>query len=178
MNNPEENFYSFEEPLRQICRKYNPLRILEWGPGRSTEVMAAECPNAEITSIEHTEAWALKAQQRFRHNKRVHIHYVSRAGGNANNGKGYIGYPAFLFRQEICTASIFDLIFVDGRDRTDCLAMAYMLIKDSGVVLLHDCQRERYQTAIALFEYRQQLEPRTLLLKRKRPPISTLPADG
>lgn len=49
--------HSFENTLRRVCRDIKPKRILEWGPGRSTVVMHEECPDAQIITTEHNEAY-------------------------------------------------------------------------------------------------------------------------
>lgn len=46
----------------------------------------------------------------------------------------------------------FDLIYVDGRRRNECLLSALMLLTNCGVVVLHDYRRARYQLGCSLFD--------------------------
>jgi hypothetical protein len=39
-----KHMQSYRELLIHICRALSPKRILEWGPGESTRIMAKECP--------------------------------------------------------------------------------------------------------------------------------------
>ena len=46
----------------------------------------------------------------------------------------------------------FQLIYVDGRRRNECLLVASELLDATGVVLLHDATRSRYEVGMRLFE--------------------------
>ncbi len=64
--------------------------------------------------------------------------------------ESYIEYPRSLRDR-------FDIIFVDGRKRRRCLVEAASLLKEEGVVLLHDAYREYYQCAFELFRSNRML---------------------
>jgi len=42
----------------------------------------------------------------------------------------------------------FDLIFVDGRQRIECLKTASKIISSNGIILLHDSDRKKYISGI------------------------------
>jgi len=151
-----ESWTSFEGVLRYACHVLQPTRILEWGPGDSTLIMAQECPDAHILSIEHQEPYYQAALKRTKMLGNVQIVLAKRACGDANEGMGYIGEPLRAIVRAgayMPSANVFDLVFVDGRDRQDCLSVAFALVKEEGLVLLHDALRKRYRQAIEMYPH-------------------------
>ena len=61
--------------------------------------------------------------------------------------KDYIEFPSEL--------KYYDFILIDGRARKDCLIHANKIIRDNGVVILHDAHREYYQDPCKLFKYQK-----------------------
>ncbi|HQE92301.1 MAG TPA: hypothetical protein PLH19_02255 [Anaerolineae bacterium] len=59
--------------------------------------------------------------------------------------KDYVEFPT--------TFGPFDFILVDGRARKDCLIQAHAMVKDTGVVVLHDANREYYNEPLGLYPY-------------------------
>ena len=59
--------------------------------------------------------------------------------------KDYIEFPVAF--------SPFDFILVDGRARKDCLVKAHTMIKETGVVILHDANREYYHEPLEFYRY-------------------------
>jgi hypothetical protein len=164
---------SYQVLLRRACHWVNPRLILEWGPGFSTSLMAEECPAATILSIEHHPKWLEVARRKlgdgrkvkqdeyghmvmqFRHSRIALIQRaLSMKGGHS---QGYITWPLYL--KGINAKGFpdidkgFELVFVDGRARFDCLVTAKQLLAPGGVVVLHDAQRENYQPAWKLFSH-------------------------
>ncbi|MCP5539380.1 MAG: hypothetical protein H7A52_04465 [Akkermansiaceae bacterium] len=45
----------------------------------------------------------------------------------------------------------YDLIFIDGRLRVDCAAIARLVLADGGTILLHDAHRENYRVVFERF---------------------------
>lgn len=144
----------FEDILIATVKRLKPKRILEWGPGFSTDVFVHLCPDAYILSIEHQEAWF--ARQKARFNGLVDLKYL--ALGMASK------YETYPLRQEP-----FDLVFVDGRRRRGCLLTASQVVTPGGVVVLHDAERSSYRDAVdLLFDVVERGDRnRTLILKRK-----------
>jgi predicted O-methyltransferase YrrM len=46
----------------------------------------------------------------------------------------------------------FDLMFVDGRLRVDCLGIAPFCLSEGGIVVLHDANRKAYHKAFQFYE--------------------------
>jgi len=127
----------FEPLLTALVLERKPKRILEWGPGFSTDLFVHLCPEASILSIEHQEKWAAKQAERF--------------NGRANIVHQGIG-PACRYAYWPTTQGPFDLIFVDGRRRNECLLAARECLAPGGVVVLHDANRVAYTLGRELYE--------------------------
>ena len=57
--------------------------------------------------------------------------------GALSDLEAYVTYPAGLGKR-------FDLIYIDGRARYHCLKVARRLVKDDGVIVVHDAARGYY----------------------------------
>jgi predicted O-methyltransferase YrrM len=125
-------WYSYTEALTRLCREFNPNRILEWGPGRSTKLMNELCPNAHIDSLEHDPKWYQDQLRKFNEIEAVKIRHI--------NGDDYVLWP--VDQQK------YDLIFVDGRRRVECMKVAAECLAPGGVIVLHDGERPYYQPGI------------------------------
>jgi predicted O-methyltransferase YrrM len=147
--------YDFESVLRKWLSKNNPKTILEYGPGFSTKVMIEECPSAKITSIEHDKKWFLKAKKQFSNN----INLILKESRNRKSH--YACWP--LMQDEVPK---YDLIFIDGRRRVECLLVGLHVLKKDGIVILHDAERKEYQHGISLYNMIE-AEGRTIVLSNK-----------
>jgi predicted O-methyltransferase YrrM len=132
----------------EALTKLKPERCLEWGSGFSTLTF----PNllshdAEWVSVEHNEAWHkiitekdVPQQVKF---AQVAADKVStdEPDGSYDDFKSYIEYPN----------GSFDFILIDGRARTHCLKKAYDLISETGLIMLHDANRDSYLENTSMF---------------------------
>jgi predicted O-methyltransferase YrrM len=122
-------------------KQTQPLQILEWGPGYSRHIFLECAPQASIVSIEHDTGWHNRALQAYGDRADIRFKPFPLRGGPAD----YAVAP--LLAKE----GPFDLIFVDGRRRVECLLVASKLVTDTGVVILHDADRVEYNPGIELF---------------------------
>jgi hypothetical protein len=152
---PASSIHGFEWPLRRVCRELKPKRVLEWGPGRSTEIIHEECPAAEITSIEHDHGFYKKAVAKYVRFARIEYLPFPSVGPTL-----YDWWPLKVGEKS------FDLIFVDGRRRTSCLLTARKCLTPGGLILLHDAERPHYRHVLDLFDVVGE-ERRTLILRPK-----------
>jgi hypothetical protein len=140
--------------LEEILLNLKPHNCLEWGAGHSSlyfpKFLSA---TARWQSVEHNNDWALKVQALNR-DPRLSIYYVPSnkqpwndqyGDGGYSDFKDYIEFPSRLGK--------FDFILIDGRARRHCLAKAFDLIANSGVVALHDANRSYYREPLGLFKY-------------------------
>ena len=139
-------FASFK-PLVKICTDIvKPLNIVEWGPGESTQFLL-DNTQAQISSWENHPSYSKTAIERFKDKDRVTIHQSFSNSGNGKN-TAYCNAPMLKFLY-----NSLEFIFVDGRQRADCMICAYHLISDTGIVILHDDQRPAYDEGRNLFPY-------------------------
>ncbi len=136
--------------LTTLCEQLAPRRILEWGPGDSTILLANACPQANILSIEHDVRWYERIRQRTAASPRIeiaHVPHMLPLGRSA----GYVTYPLRRLLRAGRELAYYDLIFVDGRSRCDCLTVAWLLLATRGVVVLHDAERSNYHDGLHVF---------------------------
>ena len=128
------------------------LEILEWGSGGSTLHFTAFLRRNGITyrwlSLEYNSSWYRKVQREIWSDRCIELTLFA-VGNNRLRQRytemsAYITYPSTLART-------FDLVLIDGRKRRQCLLEARHLLKPSGVVLLHDAEREHYQCAFSAY---------------------------
>lgn len=141
--------------VTDILKALYPKNCLEWGSGYGTMYFPSLLDaDAKWTAVEHNEEWAMKMQEM---NKRpnVSIFHVkpnsSKWTDPDNDGafsdlKDYIDFPEKLGK--------LDFILVDGRARKECMAKALKLIKDNGIVILHDANRKYYHETFEFFRHR------------------------
>lgn len=138
--------YSYKSLLEKTLKEFKPKIILEWGSGKSTKLMRKLLPDSEIHSIEHQLKWYLLWKLTIH---KVNLHRIP-----LNN------YPSPNFPDKY-----FDFIFVDGRNRVECMKSSLELLKDNGLLMLHDSNREKYREGIKLFKIITE-ENNTMLMRK------------
>lgn len=134
-----DGLYSFMELLKKYMQLKRPNRVLEWGPGLSTVMLARELPNSEIISIEHDVNWFRLWYAHFINRfENIHMYRLPLEGN-------YVEAPLAMGK--------FDLVFVDGEpnSRGKCLAVAAQVLDKNGIVIIHDAEREIYKPVIEEF---------------------------
>lgn len=135
---------TYEPVLRRIAAERPDVRrIFEWGPGSSTLLLHELFPEAEIHGIEHDPSWFAKCRRIMEVIPQVHIGFQCIQIRPQLNG-AYVTAPLYLDK--------FDLMFVDGRLRRECLGVAQFCLNDGGLVVLHDARRPAYQPAFKFYE--------------------------
>ena len=124
------DLHSFEKILKRWINIIDPKIVLEWGPGRNTEIFQET--DAEIISIEHNKEWYKKAQKYNSDVKQIPIKLNT----------------DYATRPLLKDWGKFDIVFVDGRRRVECCLVAKRLLKEGGVVMLHDSNRNNYRKVI------------------------------
>lgn len=132
-------FYSFETCLRQVLMSFKQPdpKILEWGPGYSTQIMLQEKKRCEIWTYENDEHWFKVYKERYGALSNVHMYHLP-LGGEYENHPKKLGI-------------VFDIVMVDGRNRVDCMHTAYEVMAVDGIMILHDASRKEYLPGMALF---------------------------
>lgn len=127
--------YSFIDFLENRLNKEQS--IFEFGSGNSTRYFAKRVNN--ISSLEHDKAWYETGLKNKPQNADL-IFCELDADGNYCRGA-------------INTKQKFDIIIIDGRDRVNCCLQSIEALKEDGILILDDSERERYNGGrIALLE--------------------------
>lgn len=127
-----KSLHSYSDTLFCILGEFKPKFVFEWGPGVSTQMMAMFESVEMVVSVEHDINFYNKLKEWKFENIQFHFKpemddYVS-AIGDAR----------------------YDMVFVDGRDRSRCLECASKL---TDLVILHDAARQDYRYAVNQFSY-------------------------
>jgi predicted O-methyltransferase YrrM len=134
---------SYSSTLRAIAAESpNIKRIFEWGPGRSTIILHELFPSAEIHGIEHDPSWYPRCERLMGAIPKVRIAF-QRIEIQPQIAGAYVTAPLYLDK--------FDLMFVDGRFRRECLGVAQFCLNDGGLVVLHDARRKAYHPAFQFY---------------------------
>jgi predicted O-methyltransferase YrrM len=163
-------------------------RVFEYGSGASTVWLSSR--TSEVISIEHDAEWQTLVS--LHTDKLPGIKLISVAAEQRSADSTYVsgrkGWSDMDFetyvRQLESAGGLFDLIIVDGRARSACLAMAIKRIKPDGIILFDNSDRPRYRRAIEDCNL-QRLETRglaaclptpdaTLLLSKNKEVLSRL----
>ena len=121
--------YSFIDFLESRLNKEQS--IFEFGSGNSTRYFAEKVKN--ISSLEHDKAWYESGLKNKPQNAEL-IFCDLDTDGNYCRGA-------------IHTKQKFDIIIIDGRDRVNCCIQSMQALKENGVLILDDSERDRYDYA-------------------------------
>ncbi|MGB7418692.1 MAG: class I SAM-dependent methyltransferase [Erythrobacter sp.] len=111
-------------------------RVFEYGAGASTVWLANRC--GSIVTVEHDGSWLDTFERQTQGFSNVSLLYRSLENGPHS----YVGAIAEH-------DAAFDLIVIDGRHRSACLAQAETRLAPGGMILFDDSGRSRYRRAIA-----------------------------
>lgn len=135
---PAKSWDSYRDTLYRILEEFEPRAALEWGPGHSTDIIANFRSLERVVSIEHDPIYFEKMRTRIYPELSLYLE---------PDFERYVALPAKR------GLGPFDLIFVDGRNRARCLQEAQKLLAIGGIVIVHDADREDYQSAIAEYPF-------------------------
>jgi hypothetical protein len=154
--------------LEVVIETLAPRRVIEWGSGGSTRAFPARFRGIERwVSVEHNRAWHERVREKI-DDARVtlelrlpdasdpepemfeeeggptrpeYVAWAQRCEDDRSILAGYIDCPREHFDE-------LDLAFVDGRARVHCIAQGFALLRDGGMLVVHDAQREIYRAAL------------------------------
>jgi len=113
------------------------MTVFEYGSGGSTLFFAKHAKN--VTSIEHDQRWHKKVLPALNKNDAANVEYFLHVPNKITKTSKYVNsidpYPD----------DFFDLVLVDGLDRSDCCRTAISKIKRGGYLMLDDSDRKQYQ---------------------------------
>lgn len=175
--------------IKEILIKLKPKRCLEWGSGySSTYFPAFQESIQEWHAIEHHPGWSEIVRNKITDN-RITLHsippddpsyfqfkgkYGPRLEGTYQDFKSYVDFPKSL-------GGTFDFIFIDGRARKDCLKLAFELVSENGVVIVHDANRDNYfedlppfNSSIRFTDFRQHRKEGGIWIGSKYRPVEEI----
>lgn len=125
-------------------------KVLEWGGGSSTVWLANHAES--VTTIEDSGEWVHDLGIILQQNNISNVelrHRDRQSKGILHSASRGCCYDNYVLGASDMPNSTFDLVSVDGRAREHCLKEAVRLVKSTGgVLVLDNCNRERYQEAI------------------------------
>ena len=152
--------------LLAVIETLAPRRVVEWGSGGSTLAFPRRSPSIERwLSVEHNAAWHERVRGKV-DDARVVLELrlptepepeMFDEGGSTVRPE-YVAWaqrcedePAILRDYVSCVREHFDeldLAFVDGRARVHCIAAGFALLREGGMLVVHDAQRDIYRAAL------------------------------
>lgn len=129
-----KTFASFKPFLAEVCREFDPKRVLEFGVGTSTAIILKNS-KAQIISIEESKEWYEEYRSKFS-SGRVEL---------------YCKEPGWDLCELNVLGRAYDLIFIDGGNRLAELKHCFDLLGPDGIVFLHDAHREEYESGIRAY---------------------------
>ena len=106
--------------------------IFEYGAGNSTLWYSKKV--SSVISVEHDNKWYEKIKNNIPDNVMIYHKELVYNGG-------YCSFPNTLNKK-------FDFIIVDGRDRVNCMKNTLLSLKENGIIILDDSEREQYKEGI------------------------------
>ncbi len=127
---------SYVPTMYEVLDTIKPNHYFEWGSGQSTSLVSLYPTVESVDSVEHSLTWYKKVRGQTDEDF-VHI----------------VHSPLIYYAAQRGRYKKYDLIFVDGRRRFQCLINAHDMVHDDGVVMLHDAERAWYDRAVETYEY-------------------------
>ena len=143
--------FKAERFLREILRK--DMKVFEYGSGSSTLYFSRRV--AQVYSIEHHQGWFEQIQQMIdqQNIKNVDYRLMEPETCYENQTDAYLShlpiYKNKTFEHYVKTIDVFpdgyfDLVIIDGRARTECIAHAKNKIKLGGYLVVDNSERAHY----------------------------------
>ncbi|MCC5876063.1 MAG: hypothetical protein JJU11_07575 [Candidatus Sumerlaeia bacterium] len=125
--------------------------VFEYGSGGSTIFLGNL--GATVVSVEHDEDWSRVVRERLDEagldtvDHRCILPETGRDGGYTSPVRGYRGmsFRSYVHAIDEFPDGHFDLVIVDGRARNDCARVALSKIREGGILLLDNSERDRYR---------------------------------
>ena len=124
--------------------------VFEYGPGASTIWLAKRCKS--VTFVEHDKSffsYLSKFTNNHKNIKGIYIPPILRNKKPKSFSSSCKGFNNHYFKNYVKKINEFnkkfDLIIIDGRSRTFCLEESLNCLKDGGIILFDNTNRDRYK---------------------------------
>lgn len=125
---------SFTPFIFNLTKLMRPPRVFEWGTGQSTHAFLLGDANVNVVSYESEKKWTDTYRREL---QKLAPWLVDRVVFITAEDMALYTKPNFL-------DDYFDIVLVDGVDRTACFVESERIVRPGGVVLVHDAQRNDY----------------------------------
>ena len=143
--------FKAERFLRMMLRK--DMIVYEYGSGSSTLYFSRRV--AQVFSIEHHRDWFENVQQTIEKQsiRNVDFRLIEPETVSENQATGYLSYhhlyknkrfESYVKSIDAFPDEYFDLVMIDGRARTECIARAKNKIKQGGNLVVDNSERTYY----------------------------------
>lgn len=112
-----------------VPRLKNNFKVFEWGAGNSTLFWSQYV--GEVVSVEYDSAWYEKIRQVLPDNAR--LEYCA------------LEYNGTYCKKILEEQDKFDIILIDGRDRVHCAYNSLEKLKEDGIIIWDNSEREYYE---------------------------------
>lgn len=136
---------------QRATRQDAPVRVFEYGSGASTRWLAKRTD--EVHTVEHDAQFWTSMAPVLAADDRIRSRLVEPVASTAPSmPSGRDGFAAMDFADYVASIDdvdgVFDLVVVDGRARTACLARARSRLAPGGIVVFDNSLRRRYRAAV------------------------------
>lgn len=136
---------------RWIAARDGKVRVFEYGSGASTLWLGRRCEH--VTSIEHDAGFA-RATSVLLAQPGIDVRVIEPARDVAtprtpSGRSGYAHCDFSAYVDSIAQGGRYDLVVIDGRARSACLARAPAFLAPGGLIVFDNSARARYQPAFA-----------------------------
>ncbi len=137
----------------ELLQNLKPKKVLEYGCGFSTLYYPGMLEkDASWISVEHDDQWyAQIAPEIEAKNEKVKVFNVKPDIAEYPDDGYYEHFHSYIHFPE--QFAPFDLILVDGMARESCIENGMKLLAPDGVLVIHDCNRKKYQPYIKKFPF-------------------------
>jgi len=132
--------------------------MLEWGAGGSTVLFSPFVK--QYFSIEHVKDWFFAVRNSLIKHNVGHNVVLTWVEVLNNDFKEYVR------RVEDLKIQKFDIVLIDGRRRVHCAVEALAYINEDSYVILHDAEREKYQSILKYYNLLAEVENLYILKKK------------
>ncbi len=151
LSTPWWTYKATDEVERWIGDRSTPLRAFEWGAGASTMWLSSRV--AELHSVEHHPDFADTVRSMAPDHVTLHVVEPKTTGANPVAPSTKPGHEHLDFEEYVATigdvGGSFDLIVIDGRARSTCLAAALPHLADDGMIVFDNTNRDEYRQAMS-----------------------------
>lgn len=126
---------------------HNDMYACEWGSGQSTLAIAKRV--RELVSIEHDPVYYKQTNDLLNFNNISNVNLIYMPPSSLPPGEldgDYLDFARYIYAgYKSSKSEKFDVVYIDGRARVACAAMATYMLKDGGCIFMHDYKHPKEQ---------------------------------